>query len=110
MRLDFPSSEADQPYAILVSGSGIGPTIVGGVQVPLTADAWYHRSVQGPIPQLLHRARGILDAHGDARAGLRAAPGMLSAQIGRTIHFAAVTGSSGALAWSSIAVPVSIAP
>lgn len=110
LRLDFPSSEAGRPYAILVSGSGTGPTNLGGIQIPLTADAWFQRSVQGPIPPLLHRARGILDADGDARAGLRAGPGALSSQIGRTLHFAAVTGSSGALAWSSIAVELRIEP
>jgi len=112
-RIDFPASEAGQPYAILVSGSGIGLTMLGGVQVPLTADAWFHRSVQGPIPPLLHRARGILDADGDARAGLRATAGGLLNLVGRTLHFAAVTGAGGAggsLQYSSIAVPLQIQP
>lgn len=110
LRLDFPASAAGRAYAILVSGSGTGPSTLGGIQVPLTADAWFWRSVQGSISPLLHRARGVLDADGDAFAGLRAAPGALSAQIGRTLHFAAVTGAAGSLHYSSIAVPVQIEP
>ncbi len=107
-RLDFPSSEANQPYAMLVSGSGIGPTTLGGIQVPLATDAWFWRSVQGSIPPLLHRARGVLDVDGDARAGLRAAPSGLASQVGRTLHFAAVTGSGGSLNYASIAVSLQI--
>lgn len=108
LRLNFPQTDAGQPYALLVSGSGTGPTLLGGAEVPLTRDAWFTRSVQGNLPPLLHNPRGALDAEGNAWCGLRAPPGALGAQVGRTLYFAAVTGTSGAVAHSSIAVRVRV--
>jgi hypothetical protein len=102
--VDFPETETGQPYAVLVSGTGTGPTVLGGAVVPLTQDAWFARSVQGSLPPLLQNARGVLDLQGDAWCGLRAHPGTLGALVGRTLYFAVVTGSSGAVAYSSVAV------
>lgn len=108
--LDFPASEAGLPYALLASASGRGPTMLGGLAVPLTADSVFTRSVAGNYPIGILSPRGRLDANGRAQASLNAAPGALAAQVGRTFHLAAVTGMGGAARLTSIAVPLAIEP
>jgi len=109
-QLDFPQSEAGVPYALLASTSGRGPTLLGGLLVPLTRDAALVRCIANRYPQEFLLPRGILDAQGDSDAGLMIASGRLNGFIGRTIHLAAVTGISGTGRLSSIAVPLTVQP
>lgn len=109
-KLDFPASEAGLSYALLASASGRGPTIVGGISVPLTADGVFSRTLAGNYPGAMLHARGRLDAQGRAQAALIAGAGTLAAQVGRTFHLAAVTGTGASARLSSIAVPLSIEP
>lgn len=108
--LDFPASEAGLPYALLASASGRGPTMLGGLAVPLTADSVFTRSVAGNYPAGILFPRGRLDANGRAQSFLNAAPGALAAQVGRTFHLAAVIGMGGAARLTSIAVPLVVEP
>jgi hypothetical protein len=108
--LDFPQSEAGIPYALLVSASGRGPTLLGGLSVPLTQDTALERCIANRYPPEFLLPRGVLDAQGDADAGLMIASGRLNAFIGRTIQLAAVTGISGTGRLSSIAIPLTVRP
>ncbi len=109
-QIDFPQSEAGLPYALLASAAGRGPTLLGGLLVPLTQDAALSRCVANLYPPEFLLPRGILDAQGDADAGLLIASGRLNGYIGRTIHLAAVTGISGTGRLSSIAAPLIVQP
>lgn len=109
-QLDFPDSEAGVPYGLLVSASGRGPTMIGGLLLPLTRDAVFQRCLANQYPAIFLQPRGILDAQGDADAGLSISAGQLTSFIGRTIHLAAVTGTGSAGRLSSIAVPLTVEP
>lgn len=95
-RLDlaFPASEAGARFAVLASLAGTGPVVLGGVQVPLASDPLLLRMAQGNAPALLQGAYGSLDAQGEATATLQAAPS-LTAIVGQTLHFAALSYDAG---------------
>lgn len=88
--MDFPSSEANIPYALLASRAGTGPTNLGGVVVPLTPDVLFNRMVTGWSPPMVQGAFGTLDADGDAQATITGHPS-LSRFIGQTVWLAAVS-------------------
>jgi hypothetical protein len=108
--LEFPSSEAGLPYALLASASGRGPTLLGGIEVPLTQDGILARTIAGQYPAGFHQARGALDPQGRAQAAMMVLPGALGGQVGRTYHLAAVIGQGGFARLTSIAVPLKILP
>jgi hypothetical protein len=108
--LEFPSSEAGLPYALLASASGRGPTLLGGIEVPLTQDGVLARTIAGQYPAGFQQARGVLDSQGRAQAVLMVQPGVLAGQVGRTYYLAAVTGQGGQGSSTSIAVPLRIVP
>jgi hypothetical protein len=108
--IDFPPSEAGHQFALLASAAGRGQTTLGGIIVPLARDAVFARCLSNQYPPFFLRPRGILDAQGDADAGLSISAGGLAGYVGRTVYLAAVTGSGGTGRLSSIAVPLTITP
>ncbi len=114
LHLDFPEEEGGAPYQLLLSASGTGPTPLGnGVEVPLTADALFQRTLQrdyGMLP--LHQgATGILDPAGDGFIAAGFPPGLPAVAPGRVYHAAVVTGSpSAGPSSTSVAVPFTVVP
>ncbi len=88
--LDFPASAAAWPYRLLASATGTGPTVVGGLTVPLSPDALFQGMLGGWSPPNLSLSHGVLDAYGDAVATLTNTP-PLAAHFGATLFLAAVT-------------------
>ncbi len=93
LRLDFPSSEAHQLYAVLASATGAGPSTVAGIDVPLTQDRLFQLSGTPLAAAYLPGHQGRLDAAGDAALDLSFGPGVLALLIGRTLYLAAISGS-----------------
>ena len=94
--MDFPASEAGKRYAVLPSITGIGPTVMNGLEIPLTQDNVFNAIIAGNIPSEFQGPFGTLDANGDALASLSSGPGLTPA-IGHTLFFAAVTYDLGPL-------------
>ncbi len=91
LTLDFPASEAGFRYAVLASGSGSGPTTIGGgLAVPLSSDALFLRLTTGWNPNLLQGGRGVLDSDGNSIAKIEARPS-LTPYVGRTVYLASVS-------------------
>ncbi len=97
LAIDFPDREAGVPFVVLASLSGPGPTALGGVEVPLTADLLLRSILNGRTHPALQGGRGRLDPLGDAQATLRPHPA-LGILAGRTLWLAAVSVEPG---WSS---------
>lgn len=107
--MDFPDSAGGLGFALLGSLTGTGPTVLGGVTLPLTEDGLLRRMLAGQVPPFLAGTPGILDPRGDATVLLQAPPGALATWIGRTFFGAAVAyGPKPVL--SSAAVPLAIEP
>ncbi len=107
--LDFPDTAAGQSYQLLASRTGRGPTTLRGLEVPLTRDALFRRSLQGPLPWT-NGSAGLLDAFGDAVASFTPPPGALSSWVDTTLWTAAVSYGPGGPALSSVAVPLHVLP
>lgn len=105
-QLDFPSTEAGLPFAVLASSSGPGSFSYGGVGIPLTMDATLQQVYRNPPPSF----RGTLDGDGDHLVVTRLPAGSLSSFVGSTLHFAAVTLVGGQPSLSSVAVPIEVLP
>ncbi len=90
LQVDFPPSEAGFAYAVLASGSGIGPTTQAGLDIPLAPDIVFNRMLGGWNPPPLQGGIGFLDANGDAQAILSGDPGFIP-WIGNTVYLAAVS-------------------
>jgi hypothetical protein len=88
--LDFPASEAGFPYALLLSRSGIGPTNVRGLDIPLGTDSILLAQLGGTIPPFAPNARGVLDGDGDAQV-LLSPSASLAGVIGTTLNLAAAS-------------------
>ena len=91
LSLEFPSTEAGLHYAVLLSAHGTGPSIVAGIEVPLTEDGLFIQSVIGRYPPGFAGATGILDANATAHAKFEATPAQLQPFIGRAYSAAAIT-------------------
>ncbi|MBC8327815.1 MAG: FG-GAP repeat protein [Planctomycetes bacterium] len=89
--LDFPPSEAGQAYAVLASKTGVGPTQIANLTVPLTLDSLMQRMLQGWSPPLLFNGKGFLDANGDGQAIAVGGRPRLIPLIGTEIYLAAVS-------------------
>jgi len=108
MALRFPLEEAFAAYRVLASAHGTGPALLQGLSVPLAPDALFRDSLHGRLPVQAVAFSGLLDGTAAAFPRLVVPPGSLPAKlIGRTLHFAAVTGN---LDLSSVAVPVTFLP
>lgn len=90
-QIDFPDSEARAQYALFCSGTGEGPTQLGGIDIPLTHDSIFGMFLTGQVPAPFQSPFGRLDAAGDASPWLDIAPNSMSAYLGRTFYFAAVS-------------------
>jgi FG-GAP repeat protein len=111
LELDFPAAAAGMKYKVLISATGIGPSLFG-VEIPLTFDAMAFESYLGiyPIPAF-NDLQGQLDSDGNAFADLTVPPGQAAALIGNTFYLAAVAHPTGQLPLYSSAVwPVTITP
>ena len=75
---------------LLASRSGTGPTLIGGLQVPLTLDGLLTQMLAGTPQPALVGARGTLDANASATATLSVVPAM-APLIGTSLHFGALT-------------------
>ncbi len=96
LRLDFPATEAGASYLLLASAAGTGPSLQGGVEVPLTEDPLLLRLASGWSPANLVNGRGQLDPNGDAQATLFG-HGALLPHLGRSVHLAALSYDSAGL-------------
>jgi len=110
LHLDFGHAAAGQAYRLLFSGSGIGPNLIDGIQVPITTDAWTNRNFAGHYSSAVFAPTGVLGPQGKALAGLQFQAGQFSALAGRTIVVAAVLPSQGALQQSSAPVQIDLLP
>lgn len=110
--LDFPADAAGQIAQILISRSGTGPALVDGVEIPLTRDVLFERSLARSYPSFCTSFLSVLGPHGDAGARMDLAPGLLPpALIGTTLHFAAIARRlNGAITHVSRAYPLLIQP
>lgn len=88
--LNFPLTEAGHPYQLLASRSGVGPTRIVGVEIPLTRDAFLLTMLQSP-PPFFTGLTGTLDGLSMATAGLNLPAGAASSLADSTVHFSAVT-------------------
>lgn len=105
--LEFPDSEAGLSYALLLSASGIGPTRLNGVEVPLTQDAFFDLMVSGQAPANFIRPYGTLNASGDALCEVRV-PANTPIAFG-TYYFAAVSYQAPVtVRLSSVAIPLEV--
>ncbi|KAA3611544.1 MAG: hypothetical protein DWQ01_05490 [Planctomycetota bacterium] len=111
IRMKFPLSEAGQPFTILFSAAGTGPTNLGGVFVPLTPDPFFQSLLAGWTPPNLQDGTGRLnsDATGLARFHHHAA---LVPHVGKTFYGVAITldAGKGLPRLSSVAQPLTILP
>jgi len=88
---DFPDAEGSQGYALLASLTGVGPTYLGSVIVPLTPDSLFWKMANHNAPNVFLNPYGTLDAFGNGRAELFLPAGLGIAYVGRTLWFAAVS-------------------
>ncbi len=89
--LHLQSSFSWHRYQLLASAAGVGSTWIGGVEVPLAADALLRRTLAGSYPPWALGMTGVLDAGGRAAAALAPPPGALDpALVGRTLALSAL--------------------
>ena len=86
LEIDFPDTEAGQSYAFLMSYTGGGSSIVGGIEVPLASDNLFRAMLRGWYPPILADTRGTLDMQGNATTSLQAVPALVS-MLGRSLYF-----------------------
>ncbi len=90
----FPSATGHQPYRLLLSASGPGPTTLFGLKVPLTSDSWLNDSWTGIYPGNFFTAQeGRLSSSGYSLITVHANPGGIpSSMIGTSLFMAVVAG------------------
>lgn len=89
--VNFTAADGGLFYAILASANGIGPTVVGGLSIPLTNDALFQLTATGwPIPYMTGQM-GTLSMSGNGLADLILPPAVAGPLVGNTYHFAAVS-------------------
>ena len=109
--IDFPDTEAGFSYALLASLNGTGPTVLGGIDIPLTQDSLLNRLAGANPPAVFGNPYGVLNFAGDASSSLVLPAGFATPYIGRTVYLAAVSfqpPATGRL--SSVAVTLGIDP
>jgi len=87
---DFSDYEAGMTYIVLASTTGTGPINIFGLDVPLTPDQAFLKSLTGSLP-LFSGQTGQLDAYGDAVTTLAWPAGLYPNLAGTTVYFAAVS-------------------
>jgi len=97
-RVDFPDGQAGEHFRLLGSQYGPGPTLLGGLEVPLTSGGrLWSSSLHGALPRATGTS-GQLNTHGDAQATLTFPAGAAAPLIGTTLYFAVVTSAAPPLA------------
>lgn len=110
LRAQFPASEAGMNYSLLLSGTGIGPTPLGGVLVPLSSDQLLARTRRGNPPTDFLNANGTLHANASAEIDFVWAPGRFIGELGRSYWACVVTTDLNGIRVVSASVPLTIAP
>lgn len=105
----WPLDFAGHRYVLLASARGSGPTRIGGVEIPLTPDAWTARILQHSAPAL-RNAIGRLDARASTSTVLQMPPGAGAPLLGSTIWFSMVVGSAGRPVAASVARTITFIP
>ncbi len=109
LELDLPVRFADKSYALLMSKSGYGPTVIQGVKVPLSADSMLQRTRFGSHFVFFDQPYGQLDPAGHATISVALPAGALSGLIGSKIYAAVVVGDSPTgVEASSVAVVIEV--
>ena len=90
LAVNFPDTEASYAYVVLASGTGVAPTSLGGILVPLTMDPLLAKMSGGWLPSEIQNGRGILDSFGNASC-MVVPSSRLAVGIGRPLFFAAVS-------------------
>ncbi len=109
--IDFLDAQSGSYYALLGSATGTGPYVVGDVAIPLTNDAFFNLFATASAPSAFSGATGVLNINGDAVAMANVPAGYLSAMVGSSYWFAAVTlTSSFTPTLSSVSVEVAVTP
>lgn len=93
--LHFPIATAGNQYKILISATGIGPTLFG-IEVPLTQDALVVDTFFGnyPVP-VYSNLHGTLDGQAKATASITVPAGIPPVLVGQTYYVAAITMPGG---------------
>lgn len=108
--INFPASEAGLTYMLVGSASGVGPTTVNGVDIPLTADWLSTMMTSGSPPPVFSNSQGVLNFNGDAVAYLNLPANAATNFVGLTFYFAAVSLTPPLVQVSSMAVPLTVDP
>jgi len=90
LTVDFPWTDANGKWLLLVSARGTGPTIVGGVSVPLTFDSVFRATLNRSHPWFITPGYGLLDADGRSSASLISGA-HLASYLGRSFHVASLS-------------------
>lgn len=111
LSLDFQDGFAFREYKVLVSTTGVGPSVYG-ITIPLTADATARASFLGNYPFPTHSGlQGSLNAQGEATASIDLPAGMPSQLLGLQFWLAAVALTPGQIPEaSSVAIPFRLGP
>jgi hypothetical protein len=96
LEVDFPDTEAGQSYSFLMSYTGGGSSIVGGIEVPLASDNLFRAMLRGWYPPILADTRGTLDMQGDATTDLQAVPALAS-MLGRRLYLCVISFDSASM-------------
>lgn len=88
--LQFPQEYAQTPYKLLGSATGIGPTTLAGIEIPLTPGDFLWDALLAPQPpSVFAGANGTLNAAGEAICLLTLPPGFAASFVGSSFYFAA---------------------
>ena len=90
LEVDFPTTEAGLSFSFLLSHTGAGSSLVGGIEVPLANDNLFRAMLRGWSPPILTDTRGVLDSQGNAIADLQAVPALVS-MLGRSLYLCAIS-------------------
>jgi hypothetical protein len=108
--LDFPASYSNYKYHTLISESGVGPSTIGSLEVPLTLDQRMWDTIFGDYPTD-NNWIGPLNASGDATIVQGVPAGAAVSFIGKTLYLAVVLHKQGrAPVLSSTVMPLTILP
>lgn len=110
LQANFPLSEAGMDYSLLLSGTGTGPTQLGGTLVPLSSDQLLARTRRGNPPPDFVNANGTLDAHGSATVEFVWSSGRFIGELGRQYWASMVSMDAQGIRQVSAAVPLTITP
>jgi len=90
LEVDFPTTEAGLSFSFLLSYTGAGSSLVGGIEVPLASDNLFRAMLRGWYPPILTDTRGVLDSQGNAIADLQAVPALVS-MLGRSLYLCVIS-------------------